>query len=94
MLRMFSPLMFIIKIPLVSLQYFIGGLGRKISHATAFSHHRKSPIFYKEPIIAIIILYFLTFFKGFFEKTYNFDEKIFFRGKSAVKSRYVLTFAF
>ena len=29
-------------------------------------------IFYKAPIIATIILYFLTFFKGVFEKSFNF----------------------
>ncbi len=38
--------------------------------------YRKKRIFlrnpYKESIIAIIILYFLTFFKWFFEKTFNF----------------------
>jgi len=76
----------------VSLQYFIGGLGRKISRVAAFSPSPQKPDFYKEPIIAIIILYFLTFFKGFFEKNYNFAEKIFFRRKSSGKSRYALTF--
>ena len=51
--------------------YFYRQMGCRNKYAVAGSLIPKPKVLYKEPIIATIILYFFTFFKGVFEKSFK-----------------------